>query len=501
MSSYKKVKQSSIYTIIGKIIEQLAVVVIAWLLIRKLELKEYGIYSLLLGMTSYLNTLTSCGLVPTFRRFLPEFIQKKQIPQFLWTVKFVQLLRAVSAAVVISIIILFFNSFSAIFQISGYLDYFVLFSIGIFFFFQAELLHAILESMFLHKYIAYSNIVYAIVKLAILIFIFYLNYGLLHVLITDLIAYLVLYINFLCFYKINEQKSNYTKEVFVPFSKTGLIKRLFRYSGFSLLNQIGKNFIDISTDLLVISHFLGPSQLGYYAFSARVGRMIISLLPSRMMRSVVSPTFFAHYSGTGSKSELNRMFKILTKINAFICFPIFSIVAILGGEVIKHIFDPKYMIAFPVMLILFVHFCAFIFPVGMPLQAIEKPEIMLIAKLSSIYNLVMDIILIQLWGIIGVAIATSSSIILKKIFEYNMAKKHAKIQMPWKGLIKIFINCSFIIWIGFWSKQFVHDLQSLIIIGLFLMMSYLLFSYVNKPFQLDERNTINKIIGKNYFVF
>ena len=501
MSLFQKVKLSSIYTILGQSIDRIGVVFITWLLVRELALEEYGIYSLLLGMTAYLSTITSFGLIPAFRRYLPEFIRKNQIAEFLWTVRFVQLFRAVAAIIVISVILFFFDEFGAAFQISGYLKFFIIFAIGIFFFLQTELLRSIMEAMFLHKYITYSHFIYVLFRLVVLYIIFHYQYGLMYVLLTDLAAYVILFAIASCFYIRNNPKKRWSGHSKREFSKSGLMKRLFRYSGFSFFNEIGKNFIDISTDFFVISHFLGPGPLGYYAFAARIGSIIANMLPSRILRGVILPAYFSHYSGSGSKAELDRMFKFITKLNAFICFPIFAIVGVLGENVIRYIFDPKYVTALPVMLILFVHFLTLVFPFAMPLEALEKPEVILISKFSSIYNLIMDIILIQFWGIIGVAIATSSSIILKKFFEYHMAKKHAEIRLPWRSLAKIFANCGIVSAIGLWSNLYIDGVPSLLSTGFLLGILYLLFSFLNKPFLAEERVIINKMIGRNYFVF
>jgi O-antigen/teichoic acid export membrane protein len=113
----------------------------------------------------------------------------------------------------------------------------------------------------------------------------------------------------------------------------------------------------------------------------------------------------------------------------------------------------------------------------------------------------LGIILIQFWGIIGVAIATSSSIILKKIIEYSMSRKFAGITFPWIGILKIILNCFIMGVLMIWAKQFVNSILSFIILGILGAFLYLGISYVNKIFLPEERSLINKMIGKSYFVF
>jgi O-antigen/teichoic acid export membrane protein len=176
-------------------------------------------------------------------------------------------------------------------------------------------------------------------------------------------------------------------------------------------------------------------------------------------------------------------------------------VAIYGKEIIKYIFDQKYLVCNPVMIVLLAHYSMLAFPVALPLQAVEKPEFVLLGKISSLYNFVMDIILIQFWGIYGVAIATTSAIILKKLFEYNMSKKYAGITFPWKGISKISFNCMVICILGLYSKQYINNMLSLFIVLILFAVIYLLLSSAIKIFNSDERDFVNNLIGRPYFIF
>lgn len=499
MGIINKIRSSSIYTLLWKISGHAAGFLATWLLVTQLSLEEYGIYNLLLGTGTYLSVVSSFGLISAFRRYLPEFGQNKEHHKFLWTVKSGVVFRVIAATMIVLVIVLFYDEIGHFFQIESYRNYFLLFAFGLLLMLQAELFECALEALFLHKYILYANLSYTFLRLALLCFIFYLGYGLLEVLLVEFISYLVLL--GLCLFYFWKSCVQTIKKKIEKFSKTHLLKRLLRYSGFSFFNEAGAVFIDISTDFLVIAHYLGPQALGYYSFAARIGRISSKFFPSRIMRTVIVPTFFARYGETGDKKELNKMFRFVSKVNAFFVFPIFSLVVVFGRQIIQYVFDPQYTDAYPVLLILLIHYIMLVFPVALPLQAVEKPEMVLIAKVSSIYNLIMDIILIQLWGIIGVAVATSSAMILKKGIEYAMSKKYVGITIPWVGVTKILFNCLVACIIGIWTIQFIDSIFSLIIVCFLTLIVYLFISYVNKAFEEEERNLINNLIGKPYFHF
>jgi O-antigen/teichoic acid export membrane protein len=497
----QKAKISSIYTLLGNIWEQSAKILIIWLLVKNLSVEEFGIYNLLLGTSAFLGIVSSLGLISAFKRYLPEFFQKKEYRKFLWTVKYGSAFRASTAIISVSLIVLLFDKVGPFLQIGDYQNYFLIFAIGLFFLLQANLLEKALEAMFLHKYVVYALTTHTIIRFSLLYIIFYFEYGLLQVFVVDLITYLALLGLCLYFYKLNDVRKTAEDIGHQNFSKSALMKRLLRYSGFSMFNEAGKVVLDISTDFLVISHFLGPHVLGYYAFAARFGRIISKFLPTRMMRKVIFPVFIARYAESGDKKELDRMFNFLAKINAFLLFPVITLVAVFGRDIIQYVFDPKYLEGYTVMIILLVYFAMWSLPVGLPLKAVEKPEFVLLAKLSSIYNLIMDIVLIQFWGILGVAIATSSAIIIKKIFEYNLSKKFAGITFPWVGIFKIILNCFILGTLMAWAKQFVDSILSLALISVLGMFAYLGISCVNKVFKAEERSLINKLVGRPYFIF
>ena len=488
------IRKSSLFSVLGRLFERLFKIFIAWLLIKYLSTAEYGIYSLLLGISVYLNIFTSFGILPSFARYTPEFYQNKEIPKLKWLIKTGLIFRVSVAFIFLSIIITFYDYIAPFFNVAEYSVYFIIFASGLLFLFQAQLIQSALQSMFLHSKSVTANSIFLVVRGLLLVTFFSLGYGLLYVLIADLIANLGIMAAVYFYYNNAIQKVNHLKGT--PFSKKKLFKRIFRYSGYSLFNEIGVMFIDISTDFFVISHFLGTVQLGFYAFAARVGRMISELFPSRILMNVITPTYFSRYSQTGDKSELNKMFHFLSKLNAFTIFPIFGIFCIYGKEIIQFVFDEKYLAGYTVMLVLFLHFIMKAFPVALALQAVEKPEMILVGKVFSIYNLVMDIVLIQIWGIMGVAIATSSAMIFKKIFEYYMSRRYAQLSIPWLSLIKTSLNCIIIIIIGYLFKDLITDLISLIIVVLCLGFIYLGLSFLNSAFNSEEKAMLNKIIGK-----
>ena len=141
------------------------------------------------------------------------------------------------------------------------------------------------------------------------------------------------------------------------------------------------------------------------------------------------------------------------------------------------------------------------FPIGLVLQSIEKVQILLYSKIFAIYNLVADLLLINSYGVIGIALATGSAVLFKNIFCYLFARKYTGLIADFKGLAIIFINSLLMGFLLFPVRSMVVDIPSFILITLLGIVIYFALAYLNKAFSDQERNVINKILPKRIFIF
>lgn len=498
MSSSPKVKKSSVY-LFGKVAEQISGLIITWLLITKLTMEEYGIYNFLISLSVYFGIFSSFGLVSAFHRYFPDFFKRKIDSPLFGIIKFGMFFRALTLSVIILITYMFFDEIGQFFQIENYFQHFLLFSIATVFLLQANFLERILETLFLHKYVAYANIVHTFIRFSCLIPIFYLDLGLLYVIRAEFIANLALLAIYYFYYKLNANLKIERSKRSRYFSKISSLKQYLSFSHLSFLNEVGAVLVHVSTDFIIIAHFLGVVALGKYAFVVQVSYLISKFLPIKLLKSLIIPIYFSRYIESADKLELDKMFHLISKITAFVLFPILTLMVVLGREFIGHVFDPRYLDSYYVMIILCIYYIILSFPVSLPLQMIEKTEVMLISKLALFYHLIMSILLVQAWGIVGVALSTTSAVLLKKVFEYSASKKYIQITFPWTDIFKIIFNSLVVGLLAYWAKPFVTSLVTLVITCLVIGLVYLWVSYRNMAFIREERKLINQFFGKPYF--
>jgi O-antigen/teichoic acid export membrane protein len=197
------------------------------------------------------------------------------------------------------------------------------------------------------------------------------------------------------------------------------------------------------------------------------------------------------------------MFNLLVKIGAFCVFPLAAGMFVLGDKMITIVFKPEYIAAKPILWIIMIFTAVNVFaqPTGLVLKALEKVQIILFSRVFAIYNLIVELLVIQWFGVIGVVLVTCSAIFMVNVFEYHFAKKYAGLYVDWHGLMAISINAT-VMAICLWPVRNVPTgFLSLILVVSVGLVVYLLCSRLNRAFNHQERSWINRVMPRPAFIF
>jgi len=467
-------------------------------IIRTLSVVDYGIYNVLLAVMGYIGILSSLGLPSIFQRYVPEFHERGDIANLKRLITGGSFLMIALSAVFVLVLILFSSQTGRLLEIDNWLHYFRLFSLGIIFSLEGSLLSVALTSLFLHKYFVVSNTAYVFSRASILYLLLKAGWGLEGLILGEVAAYAILMMMFAyCYYsKFSRLNTEYSKP---PFP----IRRLFRYGGFSYLNEMGVTVLDVSTDFLVISMFLGPLAVGIYSFANRVSELFSRILPHTLLQDVVRPAFFRKFAQTNNPKDLQKMANLLVKITAFCSIPLTFGIFVLGDKIILHVFDPKYMSSLQVLWIVatFLTIRAFRFPLGLILQATERVNIVFYSKIFSVYNLILDLVVVKFWGITGIALVTGSANLFQNLFMYFFVYRYIKLRLCMGPLAVIVLNSMVMLLSVLWLRRYVVGFASLTVLSVLGVLIYLAMAFLNKAFTQEERRILNSIIGKRVFLF
>jgi len=476
------------------------------ILIRGLTQKAYGILKLVDSIKLVGIYICSLGLEKTFLRFGAEFVTKKQLSMIKRMLANFCKLRGTALITFGIIFLLFKNPIAKFFNFPETLVTLFPLIIAILFFSSLNGLwgFALTSSRMAH---VNNSIIRSMISLFNIIgFIFALSFrlglwGILAVLLLNQVITAVYFtlINIRWFRKIQKTWPSQSDSKIIR-EYQNLRKRIFRFATFSFMGVNVNIFKDISVDNFFIVRYLDTTQVALYGLASTIITYIAKFNPPAMLRGVFQPIFVGRYVETNDAKELIRGHFTLIKITLFTMLPLYSLLVLLGKETIGIIYSREYLAAFPALLLL----SFFFFFVGLNnaynpvINALEKNELYFITGIFSIYNLIMDILLIPRYGIQGAAIATGSAGFLQYIFFWAALRWYVKLKtvFPWKALGKIAINTTPMILFCLLAKPYISGIYRLIIVGLTAIILYLIPAYFNNVFDDQEIKLFKRAIIK-----
>ena len=190
-------------------------------------------------------------------------------------------------------------------------------------------------------------------------------------------------------------------------------------------------FLMQSLDILMLTKFTNYETVAFYASAVKL-TMIISIVLASV--NIVMGPQIAEFFASGKMNKLKENIKNGTRLIFFITFPLILVLALLSSFALG-IFGEEYKAAKFALLILLIGqlintLCG---SVGIYLNMTGKQNIFQIILISALFlNVILNFILIPKIGMIGAAIATSTSMILWNII--------AVIYVYKKDRIKIFLT-------------------------------------------------------------
>ncbi|MBI9016266.1 MAG: oligosaccharide flippase family protein [Phycisphaerae bacterium] len=486
-----KIKSGSFWLIIRFILASLVGLVTMPMITRGLTVKQYGIYSMLFSLMFYVATLSSLGINDVFQRFIPDAYQKKDYG-FIKNIVFKGLfIRLFSATVFILMLIFFSKEIGSMLGVAGWEEYFSYFSIGIIFFLGYLLFVIVFQGIFLQKYSAIVAIASLLVRFLALCVIFAMGFKLLALIIVEIAIWILSFTLALYFYQ-----HKFVKPIGLVEKTKIPLRRLLSYSGYSAFNEAGHVVFSSATDLLVIGIFLDPFKAGIYGFCCKIADYFWKFLPTGILWEMIVPVFFSRHAKSKCNKELNIMFNFLVKTDLFFTLPLALTVFILGQEIIQIVFGEKYLSAYPVLCVVTSFFVVSTIqsPIGNVLRAVEKMNVVFHSQFFAILNLVGDILVVNKYGIIGIAWVTSISILGKNLYCFYFARKAVDLKVDIAPLLKIVTN-GLVVGVLFWTlKSHTQGPISLAIIVVSGVLIYLLLSYFNNFFDKTEKEFLLKVL-------
>lgn len=279
------------------------------------------------------------------------------------------------------------------------------------------------------------------------------------------------------------------------FIDRALFSKLLNYSKFTFLASIG-DILRFRIDDLVIAKFIGLALVTHYAIAIQlinyIGQFLNTILGGFL-------PVFTKYAAQNNNDTLKDKFLLVTEISVFSTLLIVPTIMIVGESFIQLWMGEKFTDAYYPLLIL--GFAAILAGCNRVCITVlyAKAQHHYFAKvniLEGIANLVLSLILVQDYGIIGVALGTAIPTIVVKTFllpKYSCNLLGIKLSLYYKLLLKYAIVSLLFYGVCYWYYlQSVKDsyLQIIffaslsgflyILVSLFILFSKHLKSYIKQ---------------------
>lgn len=487
----------SFYVAFGSYATQGFSLLINLVLVRKLSLANYGLYSVMLSTYAMGTLMLSLGAMAIVQRYLPELIAKGNKRAAIQLKRITAGIHLVASFIIIAICWFFQDQLGTWLnapEFAGLLPYFFLFTLLKF---EASIFEEMLTA---HRSQKFRNLSLAAFQA--------MKFGLFWLAlpqdgsIQTVMLYLVLS-NAVLLGLLASRALGLNRELEAEIDEPLPWRRMIRYGLLrytTTLTVVGF-FADI--DIWFITHYHDTEAAGLYGFATKNVNMLANLVPTHFLLTVLVPVYVREYTKRQDPQQLIRVFAFFNKIVTAFLAPTLIGSLLLASPITSLVFDPKFLPSVPAFRVFFLGMFVFYFcnTSSFLLVVLERPEITLYSRVFVIYNVIMDIVLIPPYGIMGAAIATGSAMAMGYIFSYLMLKRVIPVRIPWGATFRTFAY-SGIMGLAVWPflvLGWITSIPHLLVVVALGALVYGLLAWRLPVFSREEREHLNGALRRRVF--
>jgi len=190
-------------------------------------------------------------------------------------------------------------------------------------------------------------------------------------------------------------------------------------------------------DRFLLQYFLGAEAVGIYSASSNLTKYLVDFF-AEALKLAVMPIFISIWEKQG-KEETQHFLSSVLKMYFMIGIPIIFAVSFIGRDLIVLLaskkFEGGYIILPFIVTGYVIHKANFLYGAGLYLKK-KTGTLLIIIFSSAIINIILNILLIPLWGLLGAAITTVTAFIFEVILLVSISFRTINIKLPIYTFIK-----------------------------------------------------------------
>lgn len=436
----EKIIKNTIFNAIGRFWGILITVFLTPYILKHVGIERYGIWAIVSVLTGYFSLL-DFGMGTSFVKYISEYYAKKDHKSINQVVSTGVVFYSIFGALVIPLAFLVMNPLFVLFRIPRelYGEALFVFRLGVVLFAASNAFSAFQAIQGGLQRMDVSNKISIGVSVPMVLGTIYFlenGYGLRGLMLNNAIILAVtsavnIIIGFRIFPELKFSPALFSREMF---------KKLF---GFGYKLQFAKvaDAIVFQTDRLLIAYFLNVSAVGFYQLGSSITQQM-RLIPLLLVSAILPAA--SDMDAKREHSQLKELYLKGSKYLVLVSFPLVFFTIASANLIMLIWVGPGYERSAWIIQLLAVGYLANLLSgVGTSVSAaIGKPEFQMgAAIISAVSNVVLSVILVVLIGFLGVAIATSISLILGPV--YFFIKLHGRMQLSSKKIIREIVSLPF----------------------------------------------------------
>ncbi len=488
--SIKTIAKGSGIIFIGIILSKILTYIYR-VIVARIGVEEYGLFSIGLAVISFLAIITSLGLGEGVVRYVSYYIGKNEETKARSVIKSSLLITGTASFIIATFLIIFSGWISTnIFHDSSLTIILAVFAIALPLDVIKKIILSAIRAFQKIEYDLYSrNIIENIAKILLTLLLIYLGFGILGVVIGYVAAFAISLVVSIYFLR--------TKVFSLEGTTTKIRYKDLMYYSLPLLFAGVMLFVMGWIDTLMISYFKTSVDVGLYNAALPLAQLLY-LFPYALS-FLFLPTLSTLYA-QNKKEIVKPLYHTLTKWIFLVNLALLAGIVLFSKQIINTIFGKEYLTQtiimgkeiLPVPLSLIILslglFFGYFMMLGSNFFLVAKQTKIILFNTSviAVLNLILNMVLIPAYGILGAAISTSFSFFIMGLL--LLVEIRAKLKI-WPFNIKylrvlVAVIISFVL--TYFISRLIHfnkDAYSLFVNGAIFIIIYLIALLITKSFE------------------
>lgn len=504
--SMGQVRRSLVHFAFGKGAAALIGAGLLLVLVRLLDVADYGFYVASQAALELVTQVSSLGLIVVAQRYLPELRVLHQGKRLARLLAILCLGRLATLLVICSGLYLLADLIAARFELEMFLGAFRLFLLVIVVEGLARFLDEIFDSLMMQGVSQVSMLLRSGLRLGLVSVVHYgADDGLsLHawILIECISSLLGCAWSLACLLRFGSRVRRDS-----PSEDDGLeLRRYFKYAGptfiaATLYTASGPNVVK-----LLAARLLESTQFAAFGFAAAFSAMLQRYLPMFLLIRMVRPLFVAARQREDYRTRLPSMGALVFKLNAFALAPLVSLFAVAHADLAQILTGGKYpeaggyLLAF--LLVLLAQALRAV--ASLTAQAMENARAPLVGTALGLVGLLFGVLAAERFGAYGLCVGLAVSEFMFALYVQRSLSSHGLMfAVDWRGYLRLLIASVVAAGVvAAVSATFTQvTLWSLALAGGLSLGVFLFVAFVFKPFTNEERDVMNRLLKREVFVW